>query len=89
MRQKQRVFSLFLLSPSSWRAWIEIWCVLSVGGLWVVALLMEGVDRNQRSGAVSRSQTMSPSSWRAWIEIDRPRLRTSAATGRPPHGGRG
>ena len=27
MRQKQRVFSLFLLSPSSRRAWIEIyWC---------------------------------------------------------------
>lgn len=24
MRQKQRVFSLFLLSPSSRRAWIEI-----------------------------------------------------------------
>ena len=25
MRQKQRVFSLFLLSPSSRRAWIEIY----------------------------------------------------------------
>ena len=46
MRQKQGVFSLFLLSPSSRRAWIEIavpllecWCVM-------VALLAEGVDRN-------------------------------------------
>ena len=27
MRQKQRVFSLFLLSPSSRRAWIEIFRV--------------------------------------------------------------
>ena len=46
MRQKQRVFSLFLLSPSSWRAWIEIaWgCASSPTGY--VALLMEGVDRN-------------------------------------------
>ena len=46
MRQKQRVFSLFLLSPSSWRAWIEI----SIKNLYMgeveVALLMEGVDRN-------------------------------------------
>ena len=46
MRQKQRVFSLFLLSPSSRRAWIEIiyfihfFCDISV------ALLTEGVDRN-------------------------------------------
>ena len=46
MRQKQRVFSLFLLSPSSRRAWIEItiasWTVCRVS----VALLAEGVDRN-------------------------------------------
>ena len=46
MRQKQRVFSLFLLSPSSWRAWIEICpCALAAHEL-CVALLMEGVDRN-------------------------------------------
>ena len=46
MRQKQRVFSLFLLSPSSRRAWIEIylWTVLDI--LRTVALLAEGVDRN-------------------------------------------
>ena len=46
MRQKQRVFSLFLLSPSSRRAWIEI---LHVDMLFIcinVALLAEGVDRN-------------------------------------------
>ena len=46
MRQKQGVFSLFLLSPSSRRAWIEIfwgfrWCFYVC-----VALLAEGVDRN-------------------------------------------
>ena len=47
MRQKQRDFSLFLLSPSSRRAWIEIYlhgrksCEEKQ-----VALLAEGVDRN-------------------------------------------
>ena len=46
MRQKQGVFSLFLLSPSSRRAWIEI--VSAVDDHWLsnVALLAEGVDRN-------------------------------------------
>ena len=46
MRQKQGVFSLFLLSPSSRRAWIEIelHCVYLCGRN--VALLAEGVDRN-------------------------------------------
>ena len=46
MRQKQSIFSLFLLSPSSRRAWIEI----SLRGFPAcrsrVALLAEGVDRN-------------------------------------------
>ena len=47
MRQKRRVFSLFLLSPSSRRAWIEIEMdVDKVIGL-EVALLAEGVDRNK------------------------------------------
>ena len=46
MRQKQRVFSLFLLSPSSRRAWIEM-CIRSIAApKSVVALLAEGVDRN-------------------------------------------
>lgn len=39
MRQKQSIFSLFLLSPSSRRAWIEISKLLS----WNT---VEGVDRN-------------------------------------------
>ena len=46
MRQKQRVFSLFLLSPSSRRAWIEIPLQPPELTLLLVALLAEGVDRN-------------------------------------------
>ena len=47
MRQKQRVFSLFLLSPSSRRAWIEIQPVRHKRHhTGQVALLAEGVDRN-------------------------------------------
>ena len=46
MRQKQGVFSLFLLSPSSRRAWIEIIICAVVSANSAVALLAEGVDRN-------------------------------------------
>ena len=46
MRQKQGVFSLFLLSPSSRRAWIEIMTSLDKNVELSVALLAEGVDRN-------------------------------------------
>ena len=46
MRQKQGVFSLFLLSPSSRRAWIEIGPRCGYGIQLEVALLAEGVDRN-------------------------------------------
>lgn len=46
MRQKQRVFSLFLLSPSSRRAWIEISNEWSMPWTEPVALPAEGVDRN-------------------------------------------
>ena len=46
MRQKQRVFSLFLLSPSSRRAWIEIPPASLEFLPASVALLAEGVDRN-------------------------------------------
>ena len=46
MRQKQRVFSLFLLSPSSRRAWIEIPYSSGLNIAKNVALLAEGVDRN-------------------------------------------
>ena len=46
MRQKQGVFSLFLLSPSSRRAWIEIAPPSAVAVRPCVALLAEGVERN-------------------------------------------
>ena len=34
------------MSPSSWRAWIEIYTAPPPAGYVSVALLMEGVDRN-------------------------------------------
>ena len=46
MRQKQGVFSLFLLSPSSRRAWIEMHKCREWNDREAVALLAEGVDRN-------------------------------------------
>ena len=49
MRQKQGVFSLFLLSPSSRRAWIEIVLRRTMQSRKKVALLAEGVDRNTNS----------------------------------------
>ena len=69
MRQKQGVFSLFLLSPSSRRAWIEIALVLRVLAVRIVALLTEGVDRNSYSRMPPRIGFWSPSSRRAWIEM--------------------
>ena len=70
MRQKQRVFSLFLLSPSSRRAWIE----MNSGGWQTtkrkpVALLAEGVDRNTGALPAPQKGEPSPSSRRAWIEM--------------------
>ena len=70
MRQKQRVFSLFLLSPSSRRAWIEM-TVKERKKQWnIVALLAEGVDRNIDFYYFYVPNRMSPSSRRAWIEIE-------------------
>ena len=69
MRQKQRVFSLFLLSPSSRRAWIEIFWLSAYVTLLSVALLAEGVDRNIHATFFPAAERMSPSSRRAWIEI--------------------
>ncbi len=47
MRQKQSIISLFLLSPSSRRAWIEILKAAFLSPRFWVALLAEGVDRNK------------------------------------------
>ena len=69
MRQKQRVFSLFLLSPSSRRAWIEMRKCRECSDREAVALLTEGVDRNLNTSADNASPLTSPSSRRAWIEM--------------------
>ena len=69
MRQKQRVFSLFLLSPSSRRAWIEIF-------LHEPQHLVEGLSPSSRrawieiaAGIQEGTGHKSPSTRRAWIEI--------------------
>ena len=69
MRQKQGVFSLFLLSPSSRRAWIEMLMCLCTGESY-------GSPSSRRAWiemaplAVVGRAPKSPSSRRAWIEID-------------------
>ena len=69
MRQKQSIFSLFLLSPSSRRAWIEITVIRISLTRKLVALLVEGVDRNLCVCIELPVRLSSPSSRRAWIEI--------------------
>ena len=54
MRQKQSIISLFLLSPSSRRAWIEMLMAARILSTPLVALLAEGVDRN-----VAEAQSIS------------------------------
>ena len=56
-------------SPSSRRAWIEIYHVNHPPIHHLVALLAEGVDRNQKHGLMNVNSPSSPSSRRAWIEI--------------------
>ena len=56
-------------SPSSRRAWIEIYWLYTLGRLSSVALLAEGVDRNAGICKSRREVYWSPSSRRAWIEI--------------------
>ena len=55
----------------------------------IVALLAEGVDRNNLAGSRSKGQSLSPSSRRAWIEISWERGSNENVNGRPPRGGRG
>ena len=56
-------------SPSSRRAWIEIFCLASAESAGLVALLAEGVDRNAFFSKPVCPRPGSPSSRRAWIEI--------------------
>ena len=89
MRQKQGVFSLFLLSPSSRRAWIEIQLLEGPEQRHHVALLAEGVDRNVKESVKYTGTTVSPSSRRAWIEILLSETFSGVRGSRPPRGGRG
>ena len=54
-----------------------------------VALLAEGVDRNQLCEVVSSEAGKSPSSRRAWIEIIGIGTVKQSLPSRPPRGGRG
>ena len=91
MRQKQGVFSLFLLSPSSRRAWIEMQYVIKNGwDVAIVALLAEGVDRNHILCQLRDKNALeSLSSRRAWIEICSQEREAGSSVGRSPRGGRG
>ena len=61
-------------SPSSRRAWIEIYFARYLLCPVSVALLAEGVDRNSLVLWVTSVALRSPSSRRAWIEIGRGRV---------------
>ena len=56
-------------SPSSRRAWIEIFMCSCAYFYFLVALLAEGVDRNLDSDGTEAYADASPSSRRAWIEM--------------------
>ena len=56
-------------SPSSRRAWIEIFAAMCYSFPPPVALLAEGVDRNSEAIFNKFPENKSPSSRRAWIEI--------------------
>ena len=58
-----------LMSPSTRRAWIEIYPACKAFSTSLVALHPEGVDRNITWNADCTSGISSPSTRRAWIEI--------------------
>ena len=88
MRQKHGFFSLFLLSPSSRRAWIEM-CICFKDVLQGdVALLAEGVDRNWISYGIKSENQVALLAEGVDRNVDgRQELVTSVS--RPPRGGRG
>ena len=66
-----------LLSPSTRRAWIEIFTASTVlRRRTAVALHPEGVDRNISSSIRAVYSGSSPSTRRAWIEISRRTLKS-------------
>ena len=77
-------------SPSSRRAWIEMTKpFLHKQSFYVVALLAEGVDRNNPTLKIEGLLLKSPSSRRAWIEISVRQDVQGRPVRRPPRGGRG
>ena len=76
------------LSPSSRRAWIEIFSALSSRTALKVALLAEGVDRNsvQASACASYSVALLAEGVDRNSEVD---TCDEGVLGRPPRGGRG
>ena len=62
------------MSPSTRRAWIEIYGATLENGMVAVALHPEGVDRNPAYEDTSVEARRSPSTRRAWIEIERQKL---------------
>ena len=61
------------MSPSSRRAWIEMYMTGAALKPYDVALLTEGVDRNMYAARNAARNAASPSSRRAWIEMCWPR----------------
>ena len=76
-------------SPSTRRAWIEIYRFKAAARYAKVALHPEGVDRNLVLVTRSRTPFLSPSTRRAWIEIVQMLPASKGTRGRPPPGGRG
>ena len=74
---------LVRMSPSSRRAWIEIWPLPVRLVCLTVALLAEGVDRNHALCSMVTPWAWSPSSRRAWIEIQKPKRHATNARRSP------
>ena len=88
MRQKQSIISLFLLSPSSRRAWIEIYQDEFVTVGTDVALLAEGVDRNLDSCKEGYREKVALLA--EGVDRNINGMKTAEFSGsRPPRGGRG
>ena len=89
MRQKQGVFSLFLLSPSSRRAWIEI--LVTLGAVRAAAKSPSSrrawieIDGNEKTTAMGKVALLAEG-----VDRNLQNNRAQAVrTGRPPRGGRG
>ena len=85
---KIEILSLFLLSPSSRRAWIEISTYIPMRPSVPVALLAEGVDRNKN--ALTRTKVVTVALLAEGVDRNnRKQIVQYKDLGRPPRGGRG